>query len=78
MSSLSAVEAKLEAESKAFQALQKGRKTIFLFEKVRSHYCLELEKLVETRQRLEAQQQENEIVNTVCIKDSSHEFSLMK
>ncbi|GAA5795693.1 Prefoldin [Helicostylum pulchrum] len=47
MSSLSAVEAKLEAESKAFQLLQK-----------------ELSVVIESRQRLESQQQENELVNT--------------
>ncbi|KAL7316591.1 Prefoldin subunit 6 [Mucor circinelloides] len=47
MSSLSAVEAKLEAESKAFQLLQK-----------------ELSQVIESRQRLESQQQENELVNT--------------
>ncbi|KAI9244627.1 Prefoldin [Sporodiniella umbellata] len=46
MSSVSVVEAKLEAESKAFQALQK-----------------ELSQVIETRQRLESQQQENELVN---------------
>ncbi|CEI95249.1 hypothetical protein G6F70_008992 [Rhizopus microsporus] len=46
MSNLLAVEAKLEAESKAFQAIQK-----------------ELSKVIETRQRLESQQQENELVN---------------
>ncbi|CAO0797934.1 unnamed protein product [Mucor circinelloides] len=47
MSSLSAIEAKLEAESKAFQLLQK-----------------ELSQVIESRQRLESQQQENELVNT--------------
>ncbi|KAG2232907.1 Prefoldin [Thamnidium elegans] len=47
MSGLSAVEAKLEAESKAFQLLQK-----------------ELSIVIESRQRLESQQQENELVNT--------------
>ncbi|KAL0143472.1 Prefoldin subunit 6 [Mucor lusitanicus] len=47
MSSLSAVEAKLEAESKTFQLLQK-----------------ELSQVIESRQRLESQQQENELVNT--------------
>lgn len=47
MSSLSVVEAKLEAESKAFQLLQK-----------------ELSQVIENRQRLESQQQENELVNT--------------
>ncbi|KAI9357151.1 Prefoldin [Pilaira anomala] len=47
MSSLSVVEAKLEAESKAFQVLQK-----------------ELAVVIESRQRLESQQQENELVNT--------------
>ncbi|KAG0740332.1 hypothetical protein G6F57_011021 [Rhizopus arrhizus] len=46
MSSLSTVEAKLEAESKAFQIIQK-----------------ELSQVIETRQRLESQQQENELVN---------------
>ncbi|KAG1459672.1 hypothetical protein G6F56_006111 [Rhizopus delemar] len=46
MSSVSVVEAKLEAESKAFQVLQK-----------------ELSQVIETRQRLESQQQENELVN---------------
>ncbi|ORZ12647.1 Prefoldin [Absidia repens] len=45
MSSLSVVEAKLEAESKAFQELQKN-----------------LTKAVESRQRLDSQQQENEQV----------------
>ncbi|KAI8092951.1 Prefoldin [Halteromyces radiatus] len=43
--SLSVVEAKLEAESKAFQELQK-----------------ELTKAIESRQRLDSQQQENEQV----------------
>ncbi|KAI8644269.1 Prefoldin [Parasitella parasitica] len=47
MSSLSAIEAKLEAESKAFQLLQK-----------------DLSQVIESRQRLESQQQENELVNT--------------
>ncbi|KAI9472466.1 MAG: Prefoldin [Benjaminiella poitrasii] len=47
MSSLSVIEAKLETESKAFQALQN-----------------ELTQVIENRQRLEAQQQENELVNT--------------
>ncbi|CAO3702042.1 unnamed protein product [Rhizopus stolonifer] len=51
MSSVSVVEAKLEAESKAFQVLQK-----------------ELSQVIETRQRLESQQQENELVN----KEFSH------
>ncbi|KAI8386861.1 Prefoldin [Blakeslea trispora] len=46
MSSLSVVEAKLEAESKAFQLLQK-----------------ELSQVIENRQRLESQQQENELVH---------------
>ncbi|KAI8988528.1 Prefoldin [Mycotypha africana] len=46
MSSLQVIEAKLEAESRAFQQLQK-----------------ELTQVVENRQRLESQQQENEIVN---------------
>ncbi|ORZ19797.1 Prefoldin [Absidia repens] len=45
MSSLSVVEAKLEAESKAFQELQKN-----------------LTKAIESRQRLDSQQQENEQV----------------
>ncbi|KAI9031936.1 Prefoldin [Phycomyces nitens] len=53
MSSLSVIEAKLEAESKAFQQLQK-----------------ELQKVIETRQRLDSQQQENELVNK--------EFGLLK
>ncbi|KAI9302322.1 Prefoldin [Cunninghamella echinulata] len=44
--SLSVVEAKLEAESKAFQELQK-----------------ELTKIIEARQRLDSQQQENEQVS---------------
>ncbi|CAO3612395.1 unnamed protein product [Cunninghamella echinulata] len=44
--SLSVVEAKLEAESKAFQELQK-----------------ELTKVIEARQRLNSQQQENEQVS---------------
>ncbi|KAI7888592.1 Prefoldin [Mucor mucedo] len=47
MSSASVIEAKLEAESKAFQLLQK-----------------ELALVIESRQRLESQQQENELVNT--------------
>ncbi|KAI8098009.1 Prefoldin [Gilbertella persicaria] len=47
MSSLTSIEAKLEAESKAFQLLQK-----------------ELAQVIENRQRLESQQQENELVNT--------------
>ncbi|KAJ8655734.1 hypothetical protein O0I10_008620 [Lichtheimia ornata] len=45
MSSLSVLEAKLEAESKAFQQLQK-----------------ELSSAIESRQRLDSQQQENEVV----------------
>ncbi|KAI7861510.1 Prefoldin [Spinellus fusiger] len=46
MSSVSGIEAKLEAESKIFQQLQK-----------------ELTKVIESRQRLDSQQQENELVN---------------
>ncbi|KAI8388866.1 Prefoldin [Radiomyces spectabilis] len=46
MSSVSVIEAKLEAESRAFQELQK-----------------ELTKVIESRQRLDSQQQENEIVS---------------
>ncbi|KAI8976445.1 Prefoldin [Pilobolus umbonatus] len=44
--SVSVIEAKLEAESKAFQLIQK-----------------ELSQAIELRQRLESQQQENEVVN---------------
>ncbi|KAG0166819.1 hypothetical protein DFQ28_006850 [Apophysomyces sp. BC1034] len=45
MSSVSVIEAKLEAEAQVFQDLQK-----------------ELTKVVESRQRLDSQQQENELV----------------
>lgn len=69
MSSLAAVEAKLEAESKAFQVLQKGLEIqtsrLLLF--LTPLFKIELTQVIENRQRLESQQQENEQVNVVRI-----------
>lgn len=82
MSSLSVLEAKLEAESKAFQQLQKGsfyslKVPLMTGIELTRGVTLELSSAIESRQRLDSQQQENEVVRKVITRPMTDERLLI-